>query len=69
MCSQVNPGDRWSLEDVRACIEKKTRKQLTIPLQLSQATALEKCDRRIATGATQKSLKNFENYSLYQTRK
>ena len=33
--------------------EKKDKKQLTTPLELSQAIALEIYDRRIAIGATQ----------------
>ena len=52
---QVNPGDRPSLEDVRACIGKKEKKQLTTPLGLSQAIVLETYNRRISTGATQKN--------------
>ena len=49
--SQVNLEGRPSLEDARACIGKKEKKQLTIPLALSQAGALETYDGRIATGA------------------
>ena len=50
--SQVNPEDRSSLEDVRACIEKKREKTINHPTGTSQAKALETYDRRIATGAT-----------------
>ena len=41
MCSQVNLVDRPSLEDVRASIGKKEKKQLTIPLRLRQGIVLE----------------------------
>ena len=57
----VNPGDRPSLEDVRACIEKKDKKQLTIQFGLGQAIALETCDRKMATGGTQNNNKPPEN--------
>ena len=32
MCSQMNPGDRPSLEDVRACIGKKEKKTANYPV-------------------------------------
>ena len=60
MSSQVNLGDRPSLDDVRACIGKK-RKNNKLPLALSQTTALEIYDRRIATGATQNNNQLPEN--------
>ena len=48
MLLQVNSGDRPTLEDVRACIwKKKKKKQLTIPLVLSQAIGLETFERRL----------------------
>ena len=53
LCSQVNPGERPSLDDVRDCTGKKEKTQQTVPLALSQATALEIYDRTITTGATQ----------------
>ena len=53
LCSQVNPGERPWLDDVRDRIEKKEKKQQTVPLALSQATTLEIYDRTITTGAIQ----------------
>ena len=62
MRSQVNPGNQPSLEDVRACIgKKKDKKQLTTPLELSQAIALEIYDRRIAIGATENTNQQPKN--------
>ena len=61
MCFQMNPGDRSSLENVRTCIGKKEKKQLTIQLGLSQAIALETYHRKIVTGATQNNLQLPEN--------
>ena len=63
MRSQVNPGNQPSLEDVRACIGwgKKDKKQLTTPLELSQAIALEIYDRRIAIGATENTNQQPKN--------
>ena len=49
----MNPGDWPSLEDIRACIEKKDKKQLTTQLELSQAIVLEIYDRSNGTGETQ----------------
>ena len=49
----MNPGDWPSLEDIRACIEKKDEKQLTTQLELSQAIVLEIYDRSNGTGATE----------------
>ena len=49
----MNPGERPSLDDVRDPIEKKEKKQPTVPLALSQATTLEIYDRTITTGAIQ----------------
>lgn len=62
MRSQVNPGKQPSLEDVRACIgKKKDKKQLTTPLELSQAIALEIYDIRIAIGATESNNQQPKN--------
>ena len=41
--------------------KKKEKKQLTIQLGVSQATALETYDRKIATGATQNNNQLPEN--------
>ena len=60
-CSQVNRGDRPSLDDVRTCIGKKEKKQQTILLALSQAAVLEMHYRRIATVATQNNNQLSEN--------
>ena len=49
----MNPGDWPSLEDIRACIEKKDKKQLTTQLELSQAIVLEIYGRSNGTGETQ----------------
>ena len=52
MCSQVNPEDRPSLEESKGLYWKKQRKkQLTIPLALSQTTTSETYDRKNVTAA------------------
>ena len=61
LCSQVNPGERASLDDVRDYIGRKAKKQKTVLLALSQATALEICDRRITTGEIQNYNELSEN--------
>ena len=48
----MTPGERPSLDDVTDCTGKKEKTQQTVPLALSQATALEIYDRTITTGAT-----------------